>query len=202
MDDVSLMLAFGATNCTLRINEICMTSRHKPALAAVVAFCAGFVISVANAQEISGTVKAVQLTGLTGIKNNTKGNLSVENGQMHFVYGKAAADVNAGSIQNVVTGADSQKAVGKTIGLMSMAAPYGGGRFLSLFRKKIDTLTIEYRDRDGGLHGAIFTLQVGAADAIKKELLAQGARTTATGNVTASTPAATSATSPNTEQKQ
>jgi len=40
---------------------------------------------------------------------------------------------------------------------MSMAAPYGGGRFLSLFRKKIDTLTVQYRDVNDGLHGAIFT---------------------------------------------
>jgi len=179
-----------------------MTSTKKTGFAIFAAFFFAFAISVANAQEVSGGVKAVQLTGLTGVKNNTKGNIRVENGQMHFVHGKTTADVNAASIQEVVTGADSQKAVGKTIGLMSMAAPYGGGRFLSLFRKKIDTLTIEYRDADGGLHGAIFTLQVGAADVIKKELLAQGARTTATGDVTASGPAATSATSPNTEQKQ
>jgi len=179
-----------------------MTSTNKAILAVFAAFFFAFVISVANAQEIPGGVKVVQLTGLTGVKNNTKGNLRVENGQMHFVFGKATANVSAASIQDVVTGADSQKAVGKTIGLMSMAAPYGGGRFLSLFRKKIDTLTIEYRDADGGLHGAIFTMHVGTADAIKKELLAQGARTTATGEAIASAPAATSATSPNTEQKQ
>ena len=60
-----------------------------------------------------------------------------------------------------------------------MAAPYESGRFLSLFRTKIDTLTIRYRDADGGLHGAIFTMAVGKADGIKKELLASGAHTTA-----------------------
>jgi hypothetical protein len=46
-----------------------------------------------------------------------------------------------------------------------------------LFRKKVDTLTIQYRDADGGLHGAIFTMPRGKADQIKKELVAQGART-------------------------
>jgi hypothetical protein len=46
-----------------------------------------------------------------------------------------------------------------------------------LLRKKVDTLTIQYRDADGGLHGAIFTMPQGQADTIKKELVAQGART-------------------------
>ena len=78
----------------------------------------------------------------------------------------------------MVTGNDSQKSVGKTIGTLSMAAPYGGGRFLSLFRTKIDTLTIEYRDTDGALHGVIFTMPAGTADSIKRALVAEGARTT------------------------
>jgi hypothetical protein len=77
-----------------------------------------------------------------------------------------------------------------------MAAPYGGGRFLSLFRKKIDTLTIQYRDVDGGLHGAIFTMPVGNSELIKTELLAQGAHTGKPSAVPAS-----SGNSPNKEEK-
>ena len=75
---------------------------------------------------------------------------------------------------------------------LSMAAPYGGGRFLSLFRTKIDTLTIRYRDANGGLHGAIFTMPVGKADGIKKELLANGAHATAAVSSAASTSASPS----------
>jgi hypothetical protein len=82
---------------------------------------------------------------------------------------------------------------------MSMAAPYGGGRVLSLFRTKIDTLTVQYRDADGGLHGAVFTMPVGTADVIKKELVAQGAHTIAPGEPTS---AASSSSTPNKEQKQ
>jgi hypothetical protein len=143
-------------------------------------FLGGIPISVARAQRTSGSVKAVQVTGLVGVKDNTKGSLSVENGSLHFVHGKARSDVNAPCIQNVVTGSDSRKSIGQTAGVISMAAPYGAGRFLSLFRTKIDTLTIEYRDPDGGLHGAIFTMPAGTADVIKKELSAQGASTTDT----------------------
>ena len=158
------------------------------------------VSAIGNAQETSVPVKAVQLTGLKGIKDNTKGTLSVENGNLHFVHGKENSDVSATSIQDVVTGGDSRESVGKTVGIMSMAAPYGGGRVLSLFRTKIDTLTVEYRDPDSGLHGVIFTMSAGTADAIKKQLVAQGAHTTATGESTAVP--YPSSTSPNKEEKQ
>ena len=166
-----------------------MTPRSTTLLIGVALLFAGLVIPVGNAQQVSGPVKAVQLTGLLGVKDNAKGTLNVENGHLHFVHAKASSDVSAASMQDVVTGADSQAAVeaavGKKAGLLTMAAPYGSGRFLRLFRQKIDTLTVQYRDADGGLHGAIFTMPVGAAEAIKKELVAQGAHTTATGELNA-----------------
>lgn len=177
-----------------------MTPRSKMVFVAVALLLAGFVISRANAQENSGPVKATQLTGLKDVKDNAKGNLTVENGNLHFVHGKENADVSAASIQDVVTGGDSRKSVGKTVGIISMGVPYGGGRFLSLFRSKIDTLTVKYHDADGGLHGAIFTMPVGSADVIKKELLAQGAHTTAPVEPTAAV--APSGPSANKEQKQ
>jgi hypothetical protein len=181
------------------IKERWMTFRGAAVLVGVVSLFAGLVIPGARAQQASGSVKVVQLTGLVGVKDNAKGTLSVENGQLHFVHRKASSDVNATSIQDVVTDADSQRAVGGTIGLMSMAAPYGGGRVLSLFRTKIDTLTVQYRDADGGLHGAIFTMPVGTADVIKKELVERGAHTTVPIELT---PAVTPRTSPSKEQKQ
>jgi hypothetical protein len=131
-----------------------------------------------NAQQRPTVVNAVQLTGLPGMKENSKGKLSVENRSLHFISGKTSSDVTASSIQDVVTDRDSQRAVGKTIGTLSMAAPYGGGRVVSLFRKKIDTLTVEYRDADGAFHGVVFTMPLGTANGIKKELIAQGAHAT------------------------
>src|SRR6267143_1428101 len=118
------------------IKEKQMTPRRMADLVAFALLFSGFGISVCNAQEASGLVKAVQLIGLTGVKENAKGTLKVENGNLHFVRGEANAEVSATSIQDVVTGADSEKAVGKTIGMISMAAPYGGGRFLSQFAKQ------------------------------------------------------------------
>jgi hypothetical protein len=183
-DDGSLVLiGFIDRNRIYVIKERQMTLRRITDLVVFALLFSGPVISVCDAQEASGPVKAVQLIGLTGVKENAKGTLKVEGGNLHFVRGKANADVSATSIQDVVTGGDTEKAVGKTIGTLSMAAPYGGGRFLSLFRKKIDTLTIQSRNADGALHGAIFTVPVGSADAIKTELVAQGAHTIEPGTV-------------------
>jgi hypothetical protein len=131
------------------------------------------------AQQPEGPVKAVQITGLTGVKNGTGGSLTVEGGNLHFSHAQMKVEVATAAMEDVVTGADSQRVIHGTVGSATLlAAPYGSGRFLSLFRSKLDTLTLKYRDADGGLHGAIFTMPVGKAEVIKKELLAQGAHTT------------------------
>src|SRR5271166_6523706 len=122
------------------------------------------------------SIEAVQVIGLVGVKQNTKGNLKVENGSLSFAHSKSTCEVPAASIQDVVTGADSQRVIGGTVGTISRLAPYGGGTALSLLRSKVD-ITIQYRDPNGGLHGAIFTMPVGAAELIKEALLAQGAHT-------------------------
>ena len=160
------------------VQEAQMVIRAKETIRLAALFFAAATISGIKAQQGPTTVDAVQLTGLPGVKENAKGKLSVENGNLHFMSGKTSSEVSATSIQDVVTGADSQKAVGKTIGILSMAAPYGGGRVVSLFRKKIDTLTVEYRDANGAYHGVIFTMPLGTADMVKQELIAQGAHTT------------------------
>ena len=77
-------------------------------------------------------------------------------------------------------GTDSQRVIGGTLGTLTLLAPFGSGRVLSLFRTKLDTLTIQYRDGNGALHGVIFTMPPGDAEMIKEELIAQGAHTSIT----------------------
>ena len=137
----------------------------------------GIFISVSPAQQPPSSIEAVQVIGLTGVKQYTKGNLKVENGSLTFASSKSTCEVPAASIQDVVTGADSQRVIGGTVGTISRLAPYGGGTALSLLRTKLDVITIQYRDPNGGLHGAIFTMPVGKAESVKEALLAQGAHT-------------------------
>jgi hypothetical protein len=155
-----------------------MISSIKVAVIAVGLFICNPVICVSHAQQAQTETEAVQLIGLAGLKDNTKGRLTVVNGTLRFIHAGGNADVAAPSIQDVVTGRDSQRVIGGTLGtLTSLAAPFGSGRALSLFRKKLDTLTVKYRDGDGSLHGVIFTMPAGNAETIKKELIALGAHT-------------------------
>jgi hypothetical protein len=147
-------------------------------------------------------VKVTVIKGLPSVKDNTQGSLIIGDGGLHFSHQAQMTDLSGHSIEDVVTGDDSQRVIRGTVGTLSWFAPYGAGRFLSLFRTKLDTVTIKYRDSDGGLHGAIFTMPVGQAEAIKKELLAQGARTTVTDADTKSAATPSAATSATTEAKE
>ena len=123
-------------------------------------------------------VKSVELVGLAGVKEGTGGKLTVEGAKLRFAHSKSTSEIAAATMEDVVTGNDSQRVVRGTLGTLSMFGPYGSGRFLSLFRSKLDTLTIQYQDADGGLHGVIFTMPVGTAEKVKQELIAQGAHST------------------------
>jgi hypothetical protein len=131
----------------------------------------------AKPQDAPASFKVVHVIGMQGVKHNTKGKLTVSKDGLEFVSGTTKSDMPTASIQDALTGEDSQRMVGGTLGTLSTFAPYGSGRFLSLFRTKIDTLTITYRDTGGGLHGAILTLPEGQAAMLKKQMVAQGAKT-------------------------
>ena len=155
-----------------------MISRINALVIIVALFVCSPLIRIGHAQQAQTETPAVQVIGFAGLKENIKGRMTVVSGTLRFVHAKGNADVAAASIEDVVTGKDSQRIIGGTFGTVaSLAAPYGSGSALPLFRKKLDTLTIQYRDPDGGLHGAIFTVPRGKADTIKKELVAQGAHT-------------------------
>src|SRR3989442_1172341 len=79
------------------------------------------------------------------------------------------------SIQDIFTNADNKRLIGGKLGMLAMFAPYESDRFLSLFRKGIDVLTLKYRDAKGALHGVIFILPKGQAPLVKKQMVAQGA---------------------------
>ena len=123
------------------------------------------------------STEAVQVLGFGDVPDNTKGILELTDGSLHFTSSKASFAVVANTIQDVVTGDDTQRAIRGPVGTISQFGPYGSGRALSLLRTKIDTFTIEYRDSDGALHGAIFTMAVGKAGPLKEKLLSQGAQT-------------------------
>jgi hypothetical protein len=147
------------------------------ALGAALSVCAWLAVP-SGAQQPAPVTGVEQVIGMAGIKEHAKGSLAIDGGNLQFSNSKAKASVAIASMQDIVTANDSQRAIHGTLGTLTMFAPYGGGRFLSLFRSKLDTLTIQYVDTSGAVHGAIFTMAVGKADALKKQLVALGGHTT------------------------
>src|SRR5258705_11674058 len=103
--------------------ETCMTPRRTVYLVISLLFSA-LVSAIGNAQETSAPVKAVQLTGLKGIKDNTKGTLRVANRNLHFFHGKTNSNVSPSSIQDVVTAPHLQSAVRGTNRFVDSREPY------------------------------------------------------------------------------
>ena len=123
------------------------------------------------------STRATHLLGFANARNNSTGTLSVQGDSLQFQQnGKPAATVKIALVRNVLLGAESKQVGGLPMTLGKTAAPFGGGRVVSLFaHKKYDTLTLEYVDDDEGIHGAIFQLTKGQGELVKNELIAQGA---------------------------
>ena len=125
-------------------------------------------------------IHVTQVLGFEGAKHNATGELKIQGGVMQFQHdGSTAAQVSISSIQDIFV-EDGDKQVGGTaMTLGKTAAPFGGGRVVSLFaHKKYDFLTVEYLDSSGGFHGAIFQLEKGQGETFKKALVADGAHIT------------------------
>src|SRR5258706_1265754 len=122
------------------------------------------------------STRATHLLGFANARSNSTGTLSVQDDSLQFQQnGKPGAQVKIGSVRDVFLGGESKQVGGLPMTLGKAAAPFGGGRVVSLFaHKKYDILSLEYVDADGGIHGAIFQLKKGQAEIVKNELIAQG----------------------------
>jgi len=149
--------------------------KPRTALPILILLMSATLMQAGEPTSTTYSTEAVQIIGFGDIRDNTKGTLELKDGSLHFTSSKESFTVRANNIQDVVTGNDTQRAIQGPVGTISQFGPYGSGRVLSLFRSNIDTFTIEYRDSDGALHGAIFTMPAGKADPLKEELLSQGA---------------------------
>lgn len=122
------------------------------------------------------SIQATHVLGLPNTKNNGKGTLSTQDNVLQFQQsGKPVVQVDIASVRDVFLGEESKQVGGLPMKIGKAAAPYGGGRLVSLFaHKKYETLTLEYVDGDGGVHGAIFQVTKGQGELVRNELLARG----------------------------
>lgn len=142
----------------------------------VALICWGLTAAAQNStqQEANKTfsLRATHLLGFENAKSNCSGTLSIQDDTLQFQQaGKSGAHIKVGSIRNVSLGEESRQVGGLPMTLGKTAAPFGGGRVVSLFaHKKYDLVTLEYVDSEGGIHGAIFQLDKGQGDVVKHQL--------------------------------
>jgi hypothetical protein len=136
--------------------------------------------SPADNSSTPATLRVRHILGFEGISNNAQGDLSIQGADLRFQKTQGSpAQVAIGSIQDVTIGREDKQVGGVPLTVVKTAAPYGGGRVMSLFsHKKFDTLTVEYLDANGGFHGAIFQLNKGQGQVLGSELEAKGVHVT------------------------
>jgi hypothetical protein len=123
------------------------------------------------------STRATHLLGFENTPGNAKGTLSIQDGALQFQKeGKAPVQVKIAAVQDVFLGEQDNQVGGMPMTLSKTAAPFGGGRVVSLFaHKKYDTFALEYVDGNGGIHGAIFQLDKGQGEVLRNQLMASGA---------------------------
>jgi hypothetical protein len=143
-------------------------------------FLSLLAVMAALAQQPDSGVLVRHIIGLEKIKPNATGKLAVREGALQF---ESQAKIPATSIDDIFIGTETTQSGGKagTVAkTAAMAAPYDSGAALSLLlRTKVDMLTVAYREASGARHAAIFALPKGQAEAIRTQLIAAGAHTSA-----------------------
>src|SRR5690349_15157981 len=134
----------------------------------------------ADTPASGSTLHVTHILGFEDISNSASGGLSIQGDTLRFQKSDgSSAQIRIASIQDLSLGGQDRQVGGVPMMLAKLAAPYGGGRVISLFsHKKYDTVTLEYVDPNGGFHGAIFQLNKGQGEMLKSKLEAAGAHIT------------------------
>jgi hypothetical protein len=158
-------------------------NRRVPACLLLLICCGTALMAQNNggaASAPTSTLRVTHVLGFESIANNANGDLSIQGHSLRFQKAEGiSAQINIDAIQDLFLGVQDKQVGGTALAIGRAATPYGGGRALALFsHKKYDSLTVEYRDVNGGFHGAIFQLTKGQGQVIKSALVTEGAHVT------------------------
>jgi hypothetical protein len=126
-----------------------------------------------NATAITDLKNVVHIAGLDEVKPNVSGDLTLSLQGLTFHNKHVESSIARERIVNAYLGSERTEPWGTTGKIARKIIPYGGGEVLStLTNKKVDVLTVEYRDIHDGYHGAVFVLPAQTAAAVRDSLLA------------------------------
>jgi hypothetical protein len=165
-------------------------ARKSFALASIVICAVALILTITAAPSFSRassgqqalpanmTPEVLCVVGFDNIKPNTRGTLTFLPNGLQFTTATQKGDILTPNITDVFAGQESRQDVsGMTGTVVKAGIPYGGGRVVSLFSHKVEVLTVEFNDENGGFHGAIFVVSNGKATELRNALVKQGAKT-------------------------
>jgi hypothetical protein len=115
----------------------------------------------------------VYVAGLDEVKPNVSGDLTLSPAALTFSNKNVTTSIPRERIVNVSTGEQRTEPWGTTGEIARKVIPFGGSVVLAVVtNKKVDLLTVEYRDIHDGYHGAVFVLPAQRAAAVRDSILA------------------------------
>jgi hypothetical protein len=161
------------------MSTISLSRQTRRAITSIVALaCYGTCLSAQESSgvsipELTAPLHVTHVLGFEGIPANANGDLSINGDILRFQKANgSSAQIMISSIQDVVLGEEDKEVGGTPLALGRAATPYGGGRLIALFaHKKYDFVTVEYHDAAGGFHGALFQMNKGQGQILRRALL-------------------------------
>ena len=115
----------------------------------------------------------IHVAGLDEVKANVSGDLTLSPAALTFSNKTVTTSIPRERIVNVFTGDQRTEPWGITGKIARKIIPYGGGAALAVAtNKKVDLLTVEYRDLNDAYHGVVFVLPLKKATAVRDQILA------------------------------
>jgi hypothetical protein len=132
-----------------------------------------------DTQTVTARLHGIHVLGFENVPANANGTVSIQDDHLRFQKDEGSSEqIPLTSIRSLTLGTQDKQVGGIPMTVVKTAAPYGGGRVISLFsHKKYESVTLEYVDGKGGLHGAIFLLNKGEGDSLRSALESAGVRT-------------------------
>jgi hypothetical protein len=116
---------------------------------------------------------AIHVAGLEEVKANVSGDLTLSPSALTFSNKNVETSIPRERIFNAFIGDQRTEPWGTTGKIARKIIPYGGGAALgAVTNRKVDLLTVEYRDIHDGYHGVVFVLPVQKAAAARDNILA------------------------------
>jgi len=143
-------------------------------------FCTGALAQGTSSTEgtaVGYNIHATHVLGFVDTRPNASGSLAIQGESLRFENRKKeVAQVKIDSIQAILLSQQDKQVGGVPMTLGKAAVPFAGGRVVSLFsHKKYDDIAVLYRDKDGGVHGAIFQVPTGEGAKLRDQLVSKGA---------------------------